>query len=55
MQKEIKEIVMDALEFAENAADPDPETELTTDTYAYPMKNLSPSDTYSHGAKNPLL
>ena len=55
MQKKIKDIVMDAVDFAENAADPDPETELVTDTYALPMKNLSPSETYHHGAKNPLL
>jgi len=55
MQKEIKQVVMDAIEFSENAADPDPAKELSTDTYAYPMKNLSPIDVYSHGAKNPLL
>lgn len=55
MQKQIRQTVMDAVEFSENAADPDPERELATDTYALPMKNLSPSEEYSHGAKNPLL
>ncbi|MBZ0172864.1 MAG: hypothetical protein K8E66_10820, partial [Phycisphaerales bacterium] len=55
MQKQIRGIVMDAVAFAENAADPDPARELATDTYALPMKNLSPSEEYSHGAKNPLL
>jgi pyruvate dehydrogenase E1 component alpha subunit len=54
MQSEIKQIVLDAVEFAENAAEPDL-SELATDTYAYPMKNLSPSENYVHGAKNPLL
>ncbi|USN99596.1 MAG: pyruvate dehydrogenase (acetyl-transferring) E1 component subunit alpha [Phycisphaeraceae bacterium] len=55
MQKDIRQIVMDAVAFAEQAADPDPEKELSTDTYALPMKNLSPSENYSHGTKNPLL
>jgi len=43
------------VEFADNAAETDSSKELSTDTYALPMKNLSPSDAYSHGAKNPLL
>jgi len=55
MQAEIRQIVMEAVEYAEKAPDPDPETELVTDTYALPMKNLSPSENYHHGAKNPLL
>ncbi len=55
MQKEIRQTVLDAVEYASNAPDPDPATELATDTYAYPIKNLSPSEHYSHGAKNPLL
>lgn len=55
MQTEIRQVVLDAVEFAEKAADPDPAKELATDTYALPMKNLSPTEKYEHGAKNPLL
>jgi pyruvate dehydrogenase E1 component alpha subunit len=55
LQKKTRQVVLEAVEFAEKAADPNPAKELTTDTYALPMKNLSPTDTYRHGAKNPLL
>ena len=55
MQKEIKGRVKASLEFAENGTDPDPATELLSDTYANPQPNLSPSAEYHHGGKNPLL
>jgi pyruvate dehydrogenase E1 component alpha subunit len=55
MQKEIRQIVLDSVKFAEEAGDPDVDRELASDTYALPMKNLSPSEDYRHGAKNPLL
>ncbi len=54
MQKEIRDEVMSAMKAAEDAPDPDP-SELTTDVYANPEKNLSPQTTYTHGARNPLL
>lgn len=55
MQKEIKDRVKAALDFAEAGTDPDPRDEQTTDVYAYPVPNLSPAETYSHGRKNPLM
>lgn len=54
MQKEIKGIVREAVEYAEQAPDPDP-SELSTDVYANPQPNLSPTEEYRHGVKNPLL
>ncbi|MFI4892262.1 MAG: pyruvate dehydrogenase (acetyl-transferring) E1 component subunit alpha [Phycisphaerales bacterium JB058] len=54
MRKEIADIVREAVQFSENAADPDP-SELYTDVYANPQPNLSPTATYAHGKKNPLL
>ncbi len=54
MQKEIRNTVLDAVEAAENAAVPEP-GELYTDVYANPEKNLSPTATYTHGTKNPLM
>ncbi len=54
MRKEIQEEVREAVQFAENATDPDIE-ELFTDVYANPQPNLSPTAEYKHGAKNPLL
>lgn len=54
MQKEIRETVREAIEAAAEAPDPEPE-ELYTDVYANPQKNLSPTATYRHGAKNPLM
>ena len=54
MQKEIREIVKDSIDFAE--ASPIPEaSELYTDVYANPQPNLSPIGEYRHGQKNPLL
>ncbi|MEL6796063.1 MAG: pyruvate dehydrogenase (acetyl-transferring) E1 component subunit alpha [Planctomycetota bacterium] len=54
MRKEIAAEVKDAVDFAESAEVPDP-SELYTDVYANPEPNLSPTATYTHGAKNPLL
>ncbi|PHQ81639.1 MAG: pyruvate dehydrogenase (acetyl-transferring) E1 component subunit alpha [Phycisphaera sp.] len=54
MRKELAVIVREAVDFAENAPEPDP-SELFTDVYANPMPNLSPTADYGHGAKNPLL
>jgi TPP-dependent pyruvate/acetoin dehydrogenase alpha subunit len=54
MQKEIREIVKDSIDFAE--ASPIPEaSELYTDVYANPQPNLSPIGEFRHGQKNPLL
>ncbi|MEL6498194.1 MAG: pyruvate dehydrogenase (acetyl-transferring) E1 component subunit alpha [Planctomycetota bacterium] len=54
MRKEIAAEVKDAVEFAESAEVPDP-SELYTDVYTNPEPNLSPTATYTHGTKNPLL
>ncbi|MEL7473753.1 MAG: hypothetical protein AAGK04_10590 [Planctomycetota bacterium] len=55
MQKELKGVVRDALDFAENSPAPTVEDELYSDVYMNPMPNLSPIRDYHHGAKNPLL
>lgn len=54
MQKDIRDIVRAAIDAAEAAPVPE-DDELFTDVYANPEKNLSPTATYSHGAKNPLM
>ena len=54
MQKDIREIVREAIDAAEAAPVPE-DDELFTDVYANPEKNLSPTATYSHGTKNPLM
>jgi pyruvate dehydrogenase E1 component alpha subunit len=54
MQSQVKEIVKAAVEFAESSPTPDA-SELYTDVLLNPMKNMSPSGEYTHGAKNPLL
>ncbi|MCC5821912.1 MAG: pyruvate dehydrogenase (acetyl-transferring) E1 component subunit alpha [Planctomycetes bacterium] len=55
MQNEIRDEVLDAVEFAESSPAPEVEAELFTDVYALPQKNLSPTAEYHHGARNPLL
>jgi pyruvate dehydrogenase E1 component alpha subunit len=55
MQRVIKEQVAKAMQFAEDSPTPDVETELYSDVYANPQKNLSPTRDYNHGVKNPLL
>lgn len=54
LQAEVKEQVRVAVEFAENSPVPDA-SELYTDVLLNPMKNMSPTRDYTHGAKNPLL
>ncbi len=54
MQKEVKEVVRQALEFAENSPAPDVEAELYSDVLVNPQPNMSPIRDYIQGAKNPL-
>jgi pyruvate dehydrogenase E1 component alpha subunit len=54
MQGEVKEIVRDAIEFAEQSPAPDG-SELYTDVFVNPLPNSSPAQGYQHGAANPLL
>jgi len=54
MQKELRDEVRAAIDAAEAAPVPE-DDELFTDVYANPEKNLSPTATYSHGTKNPLM
>ncbi len=54
MQRDVKEIVRDAIEFSENAPIPDI-GELYSDVYANIEPGLSPTRDYVQGAKNPLL
>jgi pyruvate dehydrogenase E1 component alpha subunit len=55
MQKEVKEVVRGALEFAESSPAPDPEAELYTDVLVNPQPGMSPVRDYTQGEKNPLL
>jgi pyruvate dehydrogenase E1 component alpha subunit len=55
MQKEVKDEVRDAVDFAENSPAPDVEAELYSDVYVNIQPNLSPTREYVRGAKNPLL
>jgi pyruvate dehydrogenase E1 component alpha subunit len=55
MQDEIRERVKASLSFAEESVNPDVATELASDVYALPMKNLSPNTQYVHGVQNPLM
>jgi pyruvate dehydrogenase E1 component alpha subunit len=55
IQEELREIVREAIEFAEASPVPDPEAELYTDVLVNPMPNMSPIRDYTHGVKNPLL
>lgn len=54
MRKEIADIVRASVEHAESAPIPE-SSELYTDVFANPQKNLSPTATYTHGTKNPLM
>jgi pyruvate dehydrogenase E1 component alpha subunit len=54
MQREIKEIVRDSIDFAEQSLAPDA-SELYTDVLVNPLPNSSPTGEYTHGDKNPLL
>ncbi|MEX2217164.1 MAG: pyruvate dehydrogenase (acetyl-transferring) E1 component subunit alpha [Phycisphaerales bacterium] len=55
MQREVKEIVRDAIEFAEQSPTPDAAKELYSDVFINPLSNSSPLADYTHGEKNPLL
>ncbi|MEM1185105.1 MAG: pyruvate dehydrogenase (acetyl-transferring) E1 component subunit alpha [Planctomycetota bacterium] len=55
LQKELKDVCKQALDFAENATVPSVEGEMASDVYALPMPRLSPNETYHHGGRNPLL
>lgn len=55
MQKEIREIVRDAVDFAEKSDTPNPASELYSDVYINPQANLSPIGEYGGGVRNPLL
>lgn len=55
MQNEVREVVREAIDFAENAPAPDPVKELYADVLLNPQPGMSPSGDYIHGAKNPLL
>lgn len=55
MQEEVREVVRDAIEFAEASPAPDVEAELYSDVLVNPQANMSPIRDYVHGAKNPLL
>jgi len=54
LQAEVKAAVARSLEFAESSPVPEA-SELYSDVFLNPMKNLSPMGEYVHGAKNPLL
>jgi len=54
MQREVKEVVREALEFAERSPTPTLE-ELYTDVLVNPLPGMSPTGEYGHGEKNPLL
>src|SRR5690606_13607918 len=55
IQREVKETVRAAIEFAESSPAPDPAKELYSDVLVNPQRGMSPSGEYVHGAKNPLL
>ncbi|MBL0926429.1 MAG: pyruvate dehydrogenase (acetyl-transferring) E1 component subunit alpha [Phycisphaerales bacterium] len=55
MQREIKEEVRLAVEFAEQSPSPEAAEELYTDVYANPQPGLSSIRDYHHGVRNSLL
>lgn len=54
IQEEVRDLVKQAIEFAEASPAPDI-NELYTDVFVNPMPNMSPLGDYTHGVKNPLL
>jgi pyruvate dehydrogenase E1 component alpha subunit len=54
MQKDLKAIVKEAVQFAESEPDPDV-SELFSDVMVNPHPRMSPTAKYVEGAKNPLL
>ena len=55
MQREVKEVVRDAIEFAESSPFPDPAKELYSDVFVNPLPGSSPLGEYIQGERNPLL
>ncbi|MCB9845452.1 MAG: pyruvate dehydrogenase (acetyl-transferring) E1 component subunit alpha [Phycisphaeraceae bacterium] len=55
MQSDIRDEVLDAVKFAEEAPEPDVAAELYSDVFVNPQPNLSPIRDYAIGARNPLL
>jgi TPP-dependent pyruvate/acetoin dehydrogenase alpha subunit len=55
MQREVKDIVRDSLDFAEKSPAPEVETELYSDVLINPLPNMSPMGDYVQGEKNPML
>ena len=55
MREEITERVRDAVKFADEAPEPNPETELYADVLVNPMKGMSPSGEYTLGGENELI
>jgi pyruvate dehydrogenase E1 component alpha subunit len=55
MQREVKDIVRDSLEFAEKSPAPEVGPELYSDVLINPLPNMSPMGDYIHGQPNPLL
>lgn len=55
MQNEIRDVVRDAVQFAEDAPVPTIDAEMFSDVYAHPEKNLSPHAHYHHGSKNVVM
>ena len=55
MQRDVKEVVAKAMQFAEDSPIPEPGAELYSDVYVNIEPNLSPTREYIHGVKNPLL
>ena len=54
IQKDCKEIVREAIEFAEASPAPDPDAELYSDVLVNPQPGMSPIRDYTHGQHNPL-
>jgi pyruvate dehydrogenase E1 component alpha subunit len=54
MQREVREVVRAAIEFAEQSPAPDA-SELYTDVLINPVEGMSPSGEYGEGETNPLL
>lgn len=55
MQKRIKDVVRESLEFAEESEEPGVEEELYSDVFLNPPDQMSPIGKYHDGAPNPLL
>jgi pyruvate dehydrogenase E1 component alpha subunit len=54
VQREVRDVVRDALAFADAAEPPDPAKELYSDVLVNPQPGMSPLGEYVRGARNPL-